>query len=124
MNKKQLAVLLLRILLGLTMALHGLQKVLGMAGTVTFFDSLGLPAFLPYFVATIELVGGIFMMIGLLVPLVSLGFVAVLVGAILTLKIGSNFVGGYELELLLIIMSVSVALLHTKTKRLFFKPNV
>ena len=49
------------------------------------FASIGLPSLFVYGVAAIELIGGLFMIIGFLIPLVSVGFIAVLVGAIFLL---------------------------------------
>lgn len=108
--------IMLRVFLGGTMAIHGLQKILNLSDTTDFFISLGLPSFMPIIIAAIELFGGIFMIIGLLVPLVSLGFIAILVSATFMLKAGAGFVNGYELEVLLIAMSLVSGLAHWNKK--------
>ncbi|MGX7024020.1 DoxX family protein [Vagococcus hydrophili] len=108
--------IILRVFLGGTMAIHGLQKVMNLADTTDFFVSLGLPSFMPLIIAAIEIFGGIFMIIGLLVPLVSLGFIAILVSATFMLKAGAGFVNGYELEVLLIAMSLVAGLSHWSKK--------
>ncbi|CAD5898885.1 MAG: DoxX family protein [Carnobacterium sp.] len=121
-NKVSISLLLIRIMLGITMALHGIQKFMNLSDTTDFFVSLGLPSFMPIIIALIEVVGGIFMIIGLLVPLVSLGFIAILGAAIFMLKSTSGFVNGYELELLLIVMSIASGYAHLNKKIIQFMP--
>ncbi|MDZ5759317.1 DoxX family protein [Carnobacterium maltaromaticum] len=121
-NKVSISLLLIRIMLGITMALHGIQKFMNLSDTTDFFVSLGLPSFMPIIIALIEVVGGIFMIIGLLVPLVSLGFIAILGTAIFMLKSTSGFVNGYELELLLIVMSIASRYAHLNKKIIQFMP--
>lgn len=122
-NKVSISLLLIRIMLGITMALHGIQKFMNLSDTTDFFVSLGLPSFMPIIIALIEVVGGIFMIIGLLVPLVSLGFIAILGTAIFMLKSTSGFVNGYELELLLIVMSIASGYAHLNKKIIQFMPS-
>lgn len=121
-NKASMSLLLIRIMLGITMALHGIQKFMNLSDTTDFFVGLGLPSFMPIIIALIEVVGGIFMIIGLLVPLVALGFVAILGTAIVMLKSTSGFVNGYELELLLIVMSIASGYAHLNKKIIQFIP--
>lgn len=121
-NKVSISLLLIRIMLGITMALHGIQKFMNLSDTTDFFVSLGLTSFMPIIIALIEVVGGIFMIIGLLVPLVSLGFIAILGTAIFMLKSTSGFVNGYELELLLIVMSIASGYAHLNKKIIQFMP--
>lgn len=121
-NKVSISLLLIRIMLGITMALHGIQKFMNLSDTTDLFVSLGLPSFMPIIIALIEVVGGIFMIIGLLVPLVSLGFIAILGTAIFMLKSTSGFVNGYELELLLIVMSIASGYAHLNKKIIQFMP--
>ncbi|MGX7148408.1 DoxX family protein [Enterococcus ureasiticus] len=116
------SMLLIRIALGITMAMHGIAKFSDLKGTTDFFVSLGLPSFMPIIIALIEVGGGIFMIIGLLVPLVSLGFIAILGSAIFMLKSGSGFVNGYELELLLIVVSIACGYSHFNKKIVQFIP--
>ncbi|EOL43440.1 DoxX family protein [Enterococcus caccae] len=121
-NATSTSLLLLRITLGITMAIHGVAKFSDLKGTTEFFASLGLPSFMPVIIALIEVVGGIFMIIGLLVPLVALGFIAILGSAIFMLKSGSGFVGGFELEVLLIVMSIVCGYSHFNKKIIQFIP--
>ncbi|KGL39056.1 hypothetical protein EP56_14160 [Listeriaceae bacterium FSL A5-0209] len=117
MNKY--GILIVRILLGGLMFLHGLQKFTnGIGGTVQFFDSLGIPGFMAYVVAVIELVGGLALVFGVLVPYVSGLFVVVLAVAIVTVKFSSGFLGGYEPEFVLLVLSV-VTLITGSFKQVF-----
>ncbi|EUJ27913.1 DoxX family protein [Listeria cornellensis] len=117
MNKY--GILIVRILLGGLMFLHGLQKFTnGIDGTVQFFDSLGIPGFMAYIVAIIELVGGLALVFGVLVPYVSALFVVVLAVAIVTVKFSSGFLGGYEPEFVLLVLSV-VTLITGSFKQVF-----
>lgn len=117
MNKY--GILIVRILLGGLMFLHGLQKFTnGIGGTVQFFDSLGIPGFMAYIVALIELVGGLALVFGVLVPYVSALFVVVLAVAIVTVKFSSGFLGGYEPEFVLLVLSV-VTLITGSFKQVF-----
>lgn len=107
--------LLLRLILGITFFLHGLAKFQGGIGNIAgWFDSIGLPGFLAYAVAIIELAGGIAMMLGLGTRIVAVLFAIVMLGAIFTVKLSAGFMGngqaaGYELDLLLLAMSIHFA---------------
>ena len=82
-NLTPYAATLLRVSLG-TMALaHGLLKILVFtpAGTVGFFASLGLPAFLAYATIGIEVVGGVALIAGVFTRYVSIAMIPILLGA-------------------------------------------
>lgn len=123
-NANRNSLLLIRVMLGITMMLHGIPKFLNLQGTTDFFVSLGFPSFMPILIGLIEVGGGLFMIIGLLVPLVSLGFIAILSTAIIMLQLGNGFLNGYELELILIIMSVACGYSHFSKKLFLFLPPV
>ena len=82
-NLTPYAATLLRVSLG-TMALaHGLLKIFVFtpAGTVGFFASLGLPAFLAYATIGIEVVGGVALIAGVFTRYVSIAMIPILLGA-------------------------------------------
>lgn len=64
-NKKNLAVLIVRLIIGGIFMATGWMKVSDMVSTVGFFGSLGIAPFLAYIVAYAELVGGAFVVLGL-----------------------------------------------------------
>ncbi|WP_046174252.1 DoxX family protein [Domibacillus indicus] len=103
---------LLRIVLGFTFFMHGFAKFQGgIAGTASFFDSVGIPGFMAYPVAGIELIGGIAMMLGLGTRIIALLFSIILIGAVVTVKLSSGFLnGGYELDVVLLAMAIHLAL--------------
>ncbi|MGO3732704.1 MAG: DoxX family protein [Vagococcus sp.] len=123
-NKATVSLLVLRIVLGVTMGLHGFQKLTNLASTTEFFVGLGLPSFMPIVIGSLELIGGIFMIAGLLVPFVALIFVGILGTAILMLKRSSGFIDGYELEVLLIVMSLVSGYSHLNKKIIQFIPDL
>jgi len=77
------AATLLRISLGSLALAHGLLKILVFtpAGTVGFFASLGLPAFLAYATIAIEVVGGVALIAGVFTRYVSIAMIPILLGA-------------------------------------------
>lgn len=68
-----LAALSLRITIGIMFLIHGLTKLLVFTpeGTANFFESLGLPRFLAYLIIAFEIGGGICLVLGLLVRIIS-----------------------------------------------------
>jgi putative oxidoreductase len=101
-----LGLLVLRLVVGLTFLLHGIDKLGDMSGTEDFFASLGIPApgLMAPFVAVTETLGGLMLIVGLATPLVGAALAADMVVALLTAHLGHGFFasdGGFELELLL-----------------------
>lgn len=80
-----IGLLLARVLLGAVLIVHGGQKLFsnGVEGTGAFFESMGVPAAqaAAAFAGTVELVGGILLVLGLLTQLVAVLVVVVMVGA-------------------------------------------
>lgn len=110
--------LILRIALGGVLFAHGLQKFVltGVDQVGMFFGSLGLP--LPEvaatIVATLELVGGLALVLGILVRPVALLAAVELTVAIFTAHMGVGFfadAGGWELPALIAVSLVALALL-------------
>ncbi|GAB2546816.1 DoxX family protein [Gracilibacillus alcaliphilus] len=107
MNKPEIGTLLLRVFLGVTFFIHGLDKFQGgLATTVSTFESMGIPVFLTYVVAIIELVGGMLLLLGVGIKIVSFLFAAVMIGSIITTKFEAGFLGGFELDLALLVISL------------------
>jgi putative oxidoreductase len=98
--------LVLRVVVGVTFLLHGLDKLGDLAGTEQLFDSLGIPApaLMAPFVAVTEAVGGALLIAGLATPLVGAALAIDMLVALLTTHLGQGFFvrdGGIELTLLL-----------------------
>jgi uncharacterized membrane protein YphA (DoxX/SURF4 family) len=111
----ELGGLILRIALGFIFFVHGLMKFQGgVENTAGFFDSIGVSGFLAYPVAIIEAAGGILLMLGLGTRIVAALFGLIMLGAIFTAKLGSGFIGGYELDVALLAMSIFLILSGSK----------
>jgi putative oxidoreductase len=98
-----LAATILRLTNGILFILHAGLKifVFTLAGTVGFFESIGLPGFLAYMVIAAELLGGLALLVGFRVRLVALALVPVLLGALFTVHLANGFFfsnegGGWE----------------------------
>ncbi len=107
-SKKDLSAFLARLPLAIVFFSHGLSKVQNMDGTVRFFSKLGLPEPLAYVVAAIELLGGIAMLLGIGTRWAGLLLAAVMVGVLATAKRHAGL-SGFELELTLLLVALSVA---------------
>jgi putative oxidoreductase len=112
--------LILRLVVGLTMAAHGSQKLFGwfgggrIEGTAAFFGSLGYraPATFALLAGLAEFLGGLALAAGFLVPLAAMGIAVVMLNAIESVKFPGGFFagnGGYEFELLLLGTSIGLA---------------
>jgi len=118
MKKQQLAALILRVVFGLMFLIHGISKFQGgISNTVGYFDFLGLPGFLAYAIAIIELVGGVLLIVGLGTRVISGIFVVIMLGAIFSAKLSFGLLGndvsaGYELELVYVTIGIYFALVN------------
>ncbi|HEY2422269.1 MAG TPA: DoxX family protein [Neobacillus sp.] len=112
MNKSDIGKVILRAVVGLTFFIHGLSKFQGgISNTAGFFESLGIPGFIAYVTAAVELVGGIALILGLGTRIVTSLFALIMIGAIFTAKLSVGFLGngqmaGFELELVLLAVSI------------------
>ena len=86
-----------RITLGVVMLPHGLQKLLGLfggagfSGTVEFFVSSGIPAFVAILIIIGESFGAIGLIAGFLSWLAALGITVIMLGAIVTVHLQNGF---------------------------------
>ena len=80
------------------------------AGTQGFFGSIGLPPELALPIGLLEVIGGIFLIVGVLTRITAAFLIIDMIGAIVLVRIPEGFVDGYELESLLIAISVSLLL--------------
>jgi putative oxidoreductase len=113
-------ILLLRVVLGLTLAAHGAQKLFGVfggggpQGTAVFFRGLGFraPLLMALAAGLAEFGGGLLLAVGLLTPLAALGIAIVQLMAIATVHWRNGFwntKGGYEFNLLIWAAAVALA---------------
>lgn len=101
---------------------HGLPKFEDVAGTQAFFGSVGIPPELAILIGLLEVIGGIFLLFGVVTRITAALFVIEMIGATLIVKISKGFVGGYELDFLL--MAICISLLLTGPGRLSIEWDV
>jgi putative oxidoreductase len=111
--------LVLRIVLGLTLAAHGAQKVFGWfggggpKGTAGFFQGLGFRSPYPMAIlAGLAELSGLAVALGLLTPLASFALVVVMLNAIALVHWSKGFwagQGGYEFNLLILAAATALA---------------
>ena len=112
-----LAALILRITIGIMFLTHGLTKLLVFtpAGTAQFFASLGLPEFLAYLTIVFEIGGGICLVLGILVQIISwLTFLQMIVISFIHSSNGWSFGnagGGWEYPAFMSLTALSLALI-------------
>ena len=116
-SNTNLAALALRLSSGVLFLAHGWMKVslFTIPGTVAFFESLGLPGFFAYLTILAELGGGLLLIAGIAVRLVSLPLIAILLGSVWAhAGFGwtfSNEGGGWEFPLFWAVVQGVIALL-------------
>lgn len=118
-SNAQIAGAILRIALGVMYLAHSVLlkvAVYGVAGTVQFFESIGLPGFVAYATIFAEAIGGALLVLGIGARAVSLALIPVLIGATWVHAgngwVFSNTGGGWEYPVFLVIVSAVVALLE------------
>ena len=111
------AATMLRVSLGVMFIAHALLKVLVFtpAGTVKFFESIGLPGPLAYITIGAELIGGALILGGVYARYVSLALVPILLCATWA-HAGNGWVfnapnGGWEYPAFLVVAALAVTLL-------------
>lgn len=115
MTKTSAVTIIMRVVMGIIFMFHGIAKFqMGMTNVEAWFSSIGIPGFVAYIVALLELVGGIMLIVGLFTRYVSALFVVMLIGAILTAKLSVGLLGnaqmaGYELDLGFMLVSLYLA---------------
>jgi|GEM_PF-4091921 len=95
--------------LGVIMLAHGLMKIKHMEAVLQHFrDDYGLPAIVTYAVTAIEVASGALLLLGLFVPWAAAAAALVMIGAICTVTWQKGFFNGYEFNLALLAMAVSI----------------
>ena len=108
LHDPDIGLLLLRSGVGVVFLAHGITKVGSLSGTMNFFASIGLPSWMAYGVTFVETTGAAALMLGVLPRLAGGALAAVMVGAISLVKFKTGFIGGFELELLLLLSTLAI----------------
>jgi putative oxidoreductase len=110
-------ILVLRVVLGLTMAAHGYNKFFGpggLKGTAGWFDSMGMKPgkFHARVAASTEMSAGLGLALGLLTPIPAAGFVSLMFVAAWTVHRKNGFFivkEGWEYNLILAVSAIGIA---------------
>jgi putative oxidoreductase len=110
-----LALLILRVVLGIIMIYHGWPKVTNLAGAIEGMTGMGVPApaLAAIYTAVVEFVGGLLLLVGAFTDIVGLLFAIDMLGAIIFVHAKNGFSvarGGIEWPLLLIAAALAIAL--------------
>src|SRR5919206_61695 len=84
----------IRIVAGITFIAHGLPKFENIAGTQGFFGSIGLPPELALPIGLLAVIGGLFLLVGVVTRIAAALLIIDMIGAIFLVKISKGFVGG------------------------------
>ncbi len=110
-----LALLLLRLVMGIAFVLHGWPKIQNPMGWMNATGGSSVPSFLQALAAIAEFGGGIALILGLLTPLAAFGLVCQMIGAFVLVHLpqGHPFVaqGGPSYELPLVYLVAAVLLI-------------
>lgn len=96
-TENNLAYLISRLVLGVVILPHGLQKALGMfggygfSGTVDFFTGMGIPALVAYLIIIGESLGALGLILGFLGRVGAFGIALIMTGAIFMVHIKNGF---------------------------------
>lgn len=117
MTEFDLALTILRIAAGLTLAAHGVNKIKGgLDGVAGWFDSMGMRPGKMHarFAAFGEVLSGLFLAAGFLTTFACLGFVGLMTVAAVTVHVEKGFFildEGWEYVLILSVIAITIALL-------------
>jgi len=124
-TSNDVALTILRLVLGVVFLAHGSQKMLGwfggygFHGTMGFFEHLGMPAPVAFLVICTEFFGGLGLMVGLLTRIAALGIGIEMIGAIFMIHLQNGFFmnwfgtqkgEGFEYHLLVIAAAAALLL--------------
>ena len=107
-----LALLLVRLVIGLAFVIHGWPKIQNPMGWMNAMGGSSVPSFLQALAALAEFGGGIALILGLLTPIAAFGLVCQMVGAFLLVHFPQRhpFVSqsgpSYELPLVYLVMAI------------------
>lgn len=109
--------LLLRLVVGVTMMMHGYPKLKNPQQTVQWTKSLGVPAVATYLAIVLEFFGGIALIIGLIVPIVAFFIALEMIGNTILkrVKMKAPYLqttqGAYEIDVTYLLLALTMIVL-------------
>jgi putative oxidoreductase len=101
----------IRVLAGIIFIAHGIPKLVNIPGTQHFFShTMGFPPEMAVIIALLEVIGGFALLFGILTRISAILFIVEMIGSTLTAKLSKGFASGYDFDLLLLAVSVSLLL--------------
>lgn len=121
--------LIARVVLGTLFIINGWPKLINLEQTQGYFNMMGLPAVLALLIGLLEVVGGLFLILGLLTRIVALLFAIEMISAFIIANTSNVIIlpEGYELGLLsipIVFMAISISLMLTGPSRISLEWNV
>jgi putative oxidoreductase len=107
--------LIVRVWMGINMVIHGYPKIRAFKQTAQQMNqALGIPIKVTYIASILEFFGGIFLIIGLIVPIVAIFFAIFMISIVFMKKTKMNAAyispqgSSYELDISYIIISIAL----------------
>ena len=100
----------IRVLSGIIFIAHGIPKLVNIPGTEHFFSHAGFLPEMAVIIALLEVIGGFALLFGVLTRIAAILFIIEMIGATLAVKLSKGFVGGYDFDLLILAVSISLLL--------------
>lgn len=128
-TKNDWALFLIRLVLGLVFVVHGYQKLTGLDGTTSFFSSIGIPlaGFSAGLVGAIELLAGLFLILGLWTKISAILIAIIMLVAILVVHLKNGFTGqgAIEFPLMNMVTAIAIAMIGSGNLKIksFFSKN-
>jgi len=121
--------LIVRVVLGTLFIINGWPKLINLEQTQGYFSMMGIPAELALLIGLLEVVGGLFLILGLLTRIVALLFAIEMISAFIIANTSNVIIlpEGYELGLLsipIVFMAISISLMLTGPGRISLEWNV
>jgi putative oxidoreductase len=98
----------LRIMLGITFLAHRVPSLADFGRMQGFVGRIGLPPEVAFVVATLEIGGAMAMFAGIITRIAAALYIVLMLSTTLAVKLSRGFVGGFEVDLLLLVMAASL----------------
>lgn len=112
-GQESLGLLILRIGFGVIFLGYGISKLGDIGGVQGMFSHVGIPLSMVFgpFVAVLEVVGGLALIVGAATRIFSLLLAIVMVVAVLTVTAGHGLMGGFDINLALFVGLIGLVIL-------------